>query len=68
MYRLTGLLLFALIGVVAAPAAAFAQSNLEAAQSWGLIGTWRLDCKAPASRGNPDLKYAVRDGKLVSVL
>jgi hypothetical protein len=64
MYRLTGLLLSALIGVGATPPAAFAQSNVEAAQSWGLIGTWRLDCKVPLSHSNPDLKYVVREGKL----
>ena len=64
MYRLMGLLLFALIGVGAAPPAALAQSNVEAAQSWGLIGTWRLDCKVPLSHDNPDLKYVVRAGKL----
>jgi hypothetical protein len=64
MYRLASLLFLALIGVGAAPPAAFAQSNVEVAQSWGLIGTWRIDCKAPTSRGNPDLTYVVRDGKL----
>ncbi len=63
MHRLRCFLGFALICLVAAPTA-FAQSNVEVARSWGLIGTWRLDCKAPRSRNNPDLKYIVRDGKL----
>ena len=64
MYRLAGLLFLAMIGLGASPPASFAQSSVEAAEIWGLLGTWRLDCKAPASRGNPDLKYAVRDSKL----
>jgi hypothetical protein len=68
MHRLACLVLrlglFALIGFGAMPQAARAQSNVEVATSWGLIGTWRIDCKQPASRDNPDLKYVVRDGKL----
>jgi hypothetical protein len=54
----------ALIGLVAAPSAALAQSNAAMAQSWGLLGTWRLDCAQPKSRENPDLKYVLHDGKL----
>jgi hypothetical protein len=64
MHRLAGFLLLAMIGGGAAAPVAYAQSNVEAAESWGLLGTWRTDCKAPASRGNPDLIYVVRDGKL----
>jgi hypothetical protein len=56
--------LLALVGLAAMAPAAHAQSNVEAAQGWGLIGTWRVDCKQPASHDNPDLKYVVRDGKV----
>jgi hypothetical protein len=31
---------------------------------WGLIGTWRLNCSAPASRSDGELKYVIRGGKL----
>jgi|HubBroStandDraft_6_1064221.scaffolds.fasta_scaffold39468_3 hypothetical protein len=64
MRRLAGLLFLALIGVGAAPRPSVAQSNVEAARSWGLLGTWRLDCTQPASHDNPDLKYVARDGEL----
>ena len=64
MHRLAYPVLLALIGLAATPPAASAQSNVEVAKSWGLIGTWRVDCKQPTSRENPDLKYVVRDGKL----
>ena len=63
MHRLAYLRGFALLALLAA-APAFAQSNVDVAQSWGVIGTWRIDCKQPTSRANPDLKYVVRDGKL----
>src|SRR5690242_2654379 len=64
MHRLGCLLSLALIGLVAAPAAAVAQSNVEMARTWGLLGTWRVDCDKPKSRANPDLKYVLHDGKL----
>jgi hypothetical protein len=64
MHRHACLGLIALIGLAAAPQASFAQSNVEVATKWGLIGTWRIDCRQPASHDNPDLKYVVRDGKL----
>jgi len=64
MHRFAYLLSFALLGAATAPTAAVAQSNVEMARSWGLLGTWRLECGKPTSRENPDLKYVVRDGKL----
>jgi len=68
MPRLGCLLCFAFIGsvagLVAAPSTALAQSNAEMARSWGLLGSWRLDCGKPTSRENPDLKYVLHDGKL----
>ena len=64
MQRFGNLLCLTLVGLVAAPVAAVAQSNVEVARSWGLLGTWRLDCAKPKSRANPDLKYVMHDGKL----
>jgi len=58
------LLLFALIGIGVASQASLAQSNVDVAKNWGLLGTWRLDCTHPPSRSNPDQKYVVREGKL----
>jgi hypothetical protein len=56
-HRLAWLLAVALICLVAAASGAAAQSNVEMARSWGLLGTWRLDCGEPKSRENPDFKY-----------
>ena len=53
-----------LLAVLATPEAALAQSIVETASRWGLIGTWRLDCNAPASRSDGELKYVVRGREL----
>jgi hypothetical protein len=53
-----------LLAVLATPEAALAQSTVETASRWGLIGTWRLDCSLPASRSDGELKYVVRGGSL----
>jgi hypothetical protein len=54
----------ALLGVLATAQAAHAQTVVESARKWGLLGTWRLDCAKPRSGSNPDLIYVVRGGKL----
>ena len=54
----------ALAGLLAAASASFADTPADLARDWGLLGVWRLDCTVKASRGDPDLKYVVRDGKL----
>lgn len=46
------------------PSRSFTAPIAEAASSWGLIGTWRLDCSKPVSRSNADLKYVVKGGEL----
>jgi hypothetical protein len=53
-----------LLAVLAAPADSFAQTVAETASKWGLLGTWRLNCSAPASRSDGELKYVIRGGKL----
>jgi hypothetical protein len=54
----------AFVAFAATALAAAAQTTAEVARKWGLLGTWRLDCTQPRSESNPDLAYAVRDGKL----
>ncbi|QCI64200.1 hypothetical protein E8M01_08040 [Phreatobacter stygius] len=51
----------------AVPGTALARpaDDIAAARSWGILGTWRLDCRAPPSRDNGSLTYAVRGGRLV---
>jgi hypothetical protein len=58
-----GLAVFAL-GILATFAAPQAQTMADTASQWGLLGSWRIDCRQPASRSNGDLKYVVRDGML----
>ncbi len=43
---------------------AWAESTAEAAEKWGLLGTWALDCTKPPSRENGYLGY-VRDGEQI---
>ena len=57
-------LAFVLIGVLAGSAAR-AETVAEAAQRWGLIGVWRVDCAAPPSASNTESRYVVKDGRLV---
>ena len=53
-----------LLAVLLRPEASLAQTIAETASNWGLIGTWRLNCGAPPSRSDGELKYVVRGGKL----
>jgi hypothetical protein len=50
-------------GALAAPA--MAETPLESAKRWGLMGTWKVDCAAPTSQSNGALSYAARGGKLI---
>jgi hypothetical protein len=54
----------ALLTVLAASEPLHAQTAAETARTWGLLGTWRLDCNKPASRADGELQYVVREGKL----
>ena len=65
MHDCARLLALVLLAVLAAPEASLAQTTAQIATSWGLLGTWRLDCSKPMSRSNPDLTYVVRSGKLL---
>jgi hypothetical protein len=55
--------LAALLCLAAAPPA-FAQSNIDVATKWGLLGAWKVDCATPTSRTNTESVYIVRDGVL----
>ena len=60
-----GVAVFVLAVFLAAAAfEARAQSNADIAARWGLIGTWKVDCRAPTSRSNTAITYAVRQGQL----
>ena len=50
--------------LVATSEAALSQTIADTLSKWGLIGRWRLDCNAPVSRSDGELKYVVRDGKV----
>ena len=52
------------LAMFAAPGATPAETTVQAASKWGLLGIWRLDCSKPMGRNNPDLAYVVRGGKL----
>jgi hypothetical protein len=53
-----------LLAVLITPEVALAETNVEAASKWGLLGTWKINCSQPTSRSNGDLGYVVRGGKL----
>lgn len=55
---------FALLGGLAVASSALAKTPADSARNWGLLGSWKIDCAAPASRDNGDLAYVVRDGAL----
>jgi hypothetical protein len=64
MKRSLAVLGLALVAAVTVSGAALAQSTVEAARQWGLLGTWAVDCDRPASRSNTYLIYVARDGRL----
>jgi hypothetical protein len=53
-----------LVGFLATSPAAFGQTVVEVASKWGLLGTWRLDCRKPPSARNLNLRYVVRGQRL----
>jgi hypothetical protein len=56
--------ILAALVIVAAPSSSFAQSAVDIATRWGMLGTWQTDCKAAASRENYNMSIVVKDGKL----
>jgi hypothetical protein len=61
-----GQLKLAALFTVALASHASAETAVDVARKWGLIGTWAVDCSAPASRESPRLSYVIAgDNKLV---
>lgn len=54
----------AMVLLLMAPRPAAAQSPVQAATGWDLLGAWSSDCSIPPSRLHTWLSYVVRDGKL----
>ncbi len=46
------------------PVPSQAQAAGEAAGKWGLLGEWKLDCKAATAANNPAIEFVVRNGVL----
>lgn len=58
------LCLFAVLGLLAAVLPVPAGTAADAAVRWGLLGSWKIDCDAPASVTNGELRFVVRKGTL----
>jgi hypothetical protein len=43
---------------------ALAETNVDLAQRWGLIGTWMTDCNRTVARDNDKLSFVARNDKL----
>lgn len=65
MTNFARLLVVALAALLVSSAASSRNSTVDAATSWGLLGTWRLDCNGQASRADPDLIFVVRADQLL---
>ena len=50
----------AVLGMLAAPSVALAQSSAQIATSWGCVGTWQVDCNSASNDRNPIYVYVVR--------
>lgn len=50
---------------IAAPGASVGQTNAQVAAGWGLLGTWKIDCDAPATVANTQETFVVRAGRLM---
>ena len=58
------LCLFAVLGLLAAVRPVPAGTAADAAARWGLLGSWKIDCSAPASVTNGELRFVLRNGAL----
>lgn len=56
----------AVLFTVALASHASAETAADVSRKWGLIGTWAVDCSAPASKAKARLSYVIAgDNKLV---
>jgi hypothetical protein len=65
LFRLISAAIAGTWALAAAGTPAFAQTAGETAAKWGLLGEWKLDCKAPTSQRNQAIEFIVREGKLL---
>jgi len=56
--------LLAAVAWLACGPSALAQSPVDVATRWGLLGGWMLDCGKPVGPSNALLSFVVRDGKV----
>ncbi len=54
-----------LVALTVAAAPAGADQAGDAARKWDLLGVWKNDCRARASRDDPAFRYIVRSGRLL---
>jgi hypothetical protein len=50
---------------VALPCASFAQTSAQVASSWGLLGTWQVECGGAPSDTNPVYTYGANGAQVV---
>lgn len=62
--RLTSAAMVGALALAAGGTPALAQTAGEAAGKWGLLGEWKLDCKAATAANNPSIEFVVRSGVL----
>ena len=46
------------------PGTVLAQTAVQTASNWGLLGEWRRECQSPITDSNPSYLYLVRNGQL----
>jgi hypothetical protein len=56
---------FAVVGSFGISSTPRAETINQTITKWGLLGTWAVDCKAPADRDHTRATYAIRAGKPV---
>lgn len=65
MRRAPWLLVSSILAAVVASSPSLAQTNAQVAAEWGLLGTWKIDCDAPATVANTQETFVVRERRLV---
>jgi hypothetical protein len=58
------LLLLALLGITGFAAPSSAETAVQIATRWGIVGIWQKDCHAPVGPDNDRQAFVVREGKL----
>ncbi len=52
------------VGCLVVPGTLLAQTAVQTASNWGLLGEWRRECQSPITDSNPSYLYLVRNGQL----